>query len=285
MAEKDQGNEDDLKLELPSLSFGRRRKRKAGQAAAESPAGQPTDAAAEPAPPARPEEPVAETSADASPTEAVPQTPDRFAPPPADPQTVHEPPPAPYVAPETDGADDLAARPEPPATQPFEGAEDDEPTAVLPDTRTAGAPEPPKPAKAPKPARPPRQAPRLSGPVAAALVGAFVGILACGATYVGLLGCQEIKGTSSCGGPGFFLLLAILVALIWLGGRLLGLLGIGDAGSTSFLGVGMLAVVALAFLIDVIFEWWMILVIPGVGALTFFGAHWLTARFAEPTTH
>ena len=35
-----------------------------------------------------------------------------------------------------------------------------------------------------------------------------------------------------------------------------------DPGSTSFLAVGLLAVVALLFLVDVLFEWWMIIVIP-----------------------
>ena len=37
-----------------------------------------------------------------------------------------------------------------------------------------------------------------------------------------------------------------------------------DPGSTSFLAVGLLAVVALLFLVDVLFDWWMIIVIPVV---------------------
>ena len=70
--------------------------------------------------------------------------------------------------------------------------------------------------------------------------------------------------------------------LVLLGKLLLKAFRVIEPGSTAFLGVGVMAVITLAFLIDVVFEWWMIIVIPIVTALTFAGSHWLTARFADP---
>ncbi len=286
MAEKDQGKEDDVNLELPSLPFGRKRKSKA-EPADEAPVEETA-----PIDPVEPERAEPEASAADDPTDVLPRSPDRFAPPPSDPPVAHEPAPAPYAAPETLGAAEQAIDPEPAPKQPFDDEQDVERTSQLPGSTATRQPraekpaKPPKPAREPKPAKPPkppRELPHLPGRVAAVLVGAVVGLLACGATYTGLLGCQEIRGTSACGGPGFFILLVIMVALVLIGSLLLRLLRVPDAGSTSFLGVGLMAVIALAFLIDVIFEWWMVLVIPGVTGLTFAGAHWLTARFTEPT--
>lgn len=283
MAEKDKGKEDDVNLELPSLPFGRKRKRKAEPAADETPV-----EGTAPIAPAEPERAVPEAPVADDPTDMLPRSPDRFAPPTADQTVAHDPAPAPYAAPETLGAAEQAIDPEQPAKQPFDDEQDVERTAQLPGSTTTRAEKPEKPAKParePKPVKPPkpaRQLPSVPGRVAAVVVGALVGLLACGGTYLGLLGCQEVRGTSACGGPGFFILLAIMVALVFIGSLLLRLLRVPDAGSTSFLGVGLMAVIALAFLIDVIFEWWMVLAIPGVTALTFAGAHWLTTRFSEP---
>ena len=55
-----------------------------------------------------------------------------------------------------------------------------------------------------------------------------------------------------------------------------------DPGSTSFLAVGLIAVVALLFLIDVILDWQMIIVIPLVGVAAFLLSHWVTTAFVEP---
>lgn len=117
--------------------------------------------------------------------------------------------------------------------------------------------------------------------LAAAGVGLFVGILACGLTYLGMIACQEIQGTTACGTPGFFVLMAIVVMLVAVGGFLLAVLRVPDAMSTSFLAVAVLAVVALAFLIEVIFEWWMILVIPVLAGLLFAGSHWVTRTISS----
>lgn len=274
MAEKDKGS-DDLNLEMPSLSLRRKRKSK-GTGTDVGPGTEP-----EPAPEVEPvlesgDEPTAVLPATDDPTDALPHatdtdsgtgtdsgtdTDDRFAPPP-------------YVAPETQGAADTAIRPPAPPAPPAPARAA---RRVTKDLRE------PKPAKEPKPPREPRDLtlPTMPAMAASVLVGVLVGVFACGATYLAMLGCQEVRGTSACGGPGFFILLAIFVGLVLLGGLLLRVLHVPEPGSTSFLAVGLIAVVALAFLIDVIFEWWMIIVIPVVGALAFAGSHWVTRTFTE----
>lgn len=124
--------------------------------------------------------------------------------------------------------------------------------------------------------------PVLSGMVAAVVTGAVIGLLAVASTSVTLQGCEAVRGTSSCGGAGLFLLLAILIGLVYVGGFLLRAWHVPDPGSTSFLAVGLVAVVALLFLIDVLFSWTMIIVIPVVGMGAFALSHWVTTAFIEP---
>ena len=93
---------------------------------------------------------------------------------------------------------------------------------------------------------------------------------------------HEVKGTSSCGGPGFFLLVAILVAAVLIGAALLRAAAVPQPGSTSFLAVGLLSVVALLFLVGQLFQWWMIIVIPIVSVATFLLSHWVTTTYIEP---
>ena len=59
-------------------------------------------------------------------------------------------------------------------------------------------------------------------------------------------GCEAVRGTSSCGGgPGFTLLVATFAVCVLLGSALLRTFLIPDPGSSSFLAVGLVAVVAL----------------------------------------
>jgi hypothetical protein len=103
-----------------------------------------------------------------------------------------------------------------------------------------------------------------------------------GLTFAALQACETVRGTSSCGGgPGFFLLLAVLVLLTYVGSWLLGAAGVRDAGSTSFLAVGLLAVVAMLFLIEVLMSPWMALVIPLVSAATFTLSYQVTTAIVE----
>lgn len=229
MGEKDNETGDDVNLEMPSLGFGGKRKRKA-----------------------RTTEPEAEVAAD----EVVAEG--KFVPPPSSSPSSFRPP----------------------GEQPLY-ADEVEHTAVLPTT------EEPKPAKAAKPPKPPREMrefnlPEVSGMTVSVSTGILVGLLACGATYLGLQGCEAIKGTSSCGGPGFFLLVAIMIALVLIGSFIMKAFRVTDPGSTAFLAVGLLAVIVLLFLVEVIFEWWMVIAIPVIGAGTFALSHWVTTTFIEP---
>ena len=124
--------------------------------------------------------------------------------------------------------------------------------------------------------------PLLTGYPASAVTGLIVGALMVGLTAAALRGCEAIRGTSTCGGPGLLLLVVILVVLVLVGQALLKAFQVPDPGSTSFLAVGLIAVVALLFLIDVILDWQMIIVIPLVGVAAFLLSHWVTTAFVEP---
>ena len=146
-------------------------------------------------------------------------------------------------------------------------------------TATADRPEPARVAT--------RSGPRLSGRVAAALTGAVVGLAGVLLTFAAMRGCEAVGGTSSCGGPaGFFLLVAIVAVMVLLGSALLKAFAVADAGSTSFLAVGIVAVVTMLVLLDMVFSPWTALVLPVLGAAAYLLAHWVTTRFEdEPVRH
>lgn len=239
MAEKDNDHGDDVNLEMPSLGFGRkRRKRKA-----------------------TPEASSDEDAEDAGREGAF------VPPPPASPSTFRPP------------GDLTEERP-----LYADEAEDTTVLSSFEEPKPAKAAKPLKPTKPPKPPKPPREytLPPVSGMTVSVFTGIFVGLLACGATYLALQGCEAIKGTSSCGGPGFFLLVAILILLVVIGSFIMKAFQVLDPASTAFLAVGLLAVIVLLFFVEAIFNWWMIIVIPLIGAGTFALSHWVTTTFIEP---
>lgn len=183
-------------------------------------------------------------------------------------------------------------------------AADVEHTAVLPVTPAAPAMAPaedrpayveervearaPKKQKAPVVPKPPKDRPPLVSSVpeiepvpASAIVGAIVGLLACGATWVALQGCEAIRGTSSCGGPGFLVLVAILVLLVLAGIGLLRLVRVPQPPSTSLLAVGMLSMITLLVFSSWIFEWWSILIVTPLSAGCYVLAQWVTRHSAD----
>ncbi len=101
-------------------------------------------------------------------------------------------------------------------------------------------------------------------------------------TWLSLRLCEVLQGTPSCGNPGIFLLLAIMVAMVVLGGAMLRAAGAPDPTSTAFLAVGLLCVVALLFLIDALMSPWMAIVIPLVSVGAFVLSHWVTTAVIEP---
>ena len=123
---------------------------------------------------------------------------------------------------------------------------------------------------------------RVPGLVAAPVTGALVGLVMVGLTVASLHLCSAMRGTSSCGKPGLFLLFAITIAMVFLGALLLKLARAESPGSTSFLGVGLLVALILLLLLPVIFSWWMVIVVPALAMVTYAAAWWLTSSFTEP---
>jgi len=123
--------------------------------------------------------------------------------------------------------------------------------------------------------------PAIPGLVAAIVTGLVVGAFGTGLTYLAMTGCEAIRGASTCGRAGFFPLVAILILMTLLGGVMLKFAKVSDPGSTSFLAVALLGVIALLALTDVIFSVWMFLLVPILCAPAYALSHWVTTRFVE----
>jgi hypothetical protein len=127
-------------------------------------------------------------------------------------------------------------------------------------------------------------APRLSGWLAALLTGVLVGVVGVLLTYASLRGCDAVRGAKSCGGgPGLLLLVVILGVMVVLGAVVLTALRVAEPRSTSFLGIGVLAVVALLALTDLLSSAWMLLVVPAVTGAAYVLAHRVATAFIEPS--
>ncbi len=97
--------------------------------------------------------------------------------------------------------------------------------------------------------------PTIPARLAVVVTGLLVGAAGGAATFGAMAGCEAVRGVSTCGGaPGFFILLAIVVLMILLGGMLLKAFKVSDPGSTSFLAVGVVTVVTMLALLDVIYS-------------------------------
>ncbi|WP_141015235.1 hypothetical protein [Nocardioides sambongensis] len=102
-------------------------------------------------------------------------------------------------------------------------------------------------------------------------------------TWLALRGCEAVRGTASCGGgPGLLLLIATFAVCVYLGSALLRTFVLPDPGSSSFLAVGLVAIIALLFLVDVLDHWSMIIVIPALSVLAFLTSAWVTKTFVDP---
>ncbi|NYE36085.1 hypothetical protein F4692_001189 [Nocardioides cavernae] len=118
----------------------------------------------------------------------------------------------------------------------------------------------------------------VGGLPAAVLTGVLVGGLALALAWLAGVACESVRGTSSCGGAaGLPILLATLAVMAYAGAVLLGLLGVREAGSTSLLAVGVLAVLVMVFLLGSLDETWALVAVPAASALAYAGAWWLTA--------
>jgi hypothetical protein len=282
---------DDSKLELPSLGFRRWRRRRKQQdaAAAEEPSvpEAPPGPAPEPAPEQTPE-PPAETTVEAEvpPSAAEPET-----------LAAHpEPEPEPATEAETE-TQPISAWPEQePEQEPGPEREQDDHTQVLPSAPEADDPpghdqedhdDVPVAARMPRPTTPkkrrkPFTLPPVPAPLATVLTGVLIGLGMVGLTFLSGRGCQAVKGTSSCGAVGVLLLVAIVVLAVMFGAVLLRAWKIADPMNTSFLSVGLVAVITMLFLLGSIDQWWMVIVIPVISALAYLLSWWVTRTFIDP---
>jgi hypothetical protein len=122
--------------------------------------------------------------------------------------------------------------------------------------------------------------PRLPYVLTAAAVGLLVAVLAQVLVIGGQQACEVVRGTSSCGSAGGFMLIVIGVLMILAGARLLRTLAVPEPVITSVLGVALLTIVVLAVLIDVIFSVWMWVVLPLVGAVAYAFSAWAAKRLS-----
>jgi hypothetical protein len=127
-------------------------------------------------------------------------------------------------------------------------------------------------------ARLPTIKPVYAAIISGALAGLAAVLLAIGASE----GCQAVRGTSSCGGGvGLLATVALLAIEVMIGANLLKAWQIPDPVSTSFLGVGVVATIAMLLFLDQIDSPWMLLVIPLSTAAAFAGSWWITVRFVD----
>ena len=68
------------------------------------------------------------------------------------------------------------------------------------------------------------------------------------------------------------IVLVVLGVLAWSGGLLLRTFAVPDAGSTSVLAVGILAVLVMVFLLGSLDQWWTALAVPVLGAMSYAAA-------------
>lgn len=125
------------------------------------------------------------------------------------------------------------------------------------------------------------QLPVIDPRIAAVLTGAVVGLVGVLLAFLAGRGCEAVRGVGSCGGIGLFALLLIVAIEVLIGAALLKAWRLYDPVSTSFLGVGLVAVFALLFLLSSLDSVWMVVVIPVVSAITFLISWWVTTSFIE----
>ena len=149
--------------------------------------------------------------------------------------------------------------------------------------------EPERPAKPPMVRKERKQStlPPLSAPLASVVTGVVVGLVIVALTFLSSRGCELVHGVDNCGVAGLPLLIAISVLIaimalgVLLGAVLLKAWQVSDPLSSSFLAVGLVAVIAMLFLLPSIDEWWMVIVVPALSALTYLLAWWVTRTFID----
>jgi hypothetical protein len=126
-----------------------------------------------------------------------------------------------------------------------------------------------------------RSHPRVGALPAALVTGSVVGLLTVGLVWLALRGCSSLRGTSTCGDPGLLVLVAIFVVMTYVGRALLRAWQVPDPGSTSFLAMALVAVMALLFVDDLdstVSSAMLAVLAAGAYGLS----QWVTSTFVEP---
>ena len=127
-------------------------------------------------------------------------------------------------------------------------------------------------------ARLPEIKPAYAAIISGLLAGLAAVLLAIGASK----GCEAVRDNSSCGGgAGLLAIVAILAIEVLVGANLLKAWEISDPFSTSFLGVGVVATIAMLTFLDSLDSAWMLLVIPLMTAAAFAVSWWVTVKFID----
>ena len=124
--------------------------------------------------------------------------------------------------------------------------------------------------------------PRINPLVGAIITGALSGLATVLLAFGAARGCDALRGTESCGGGvGLLAVVGILAIEVLIGATLLKACRIADPFSTSFLGVGVVATIAMLAFLDHINSPWMLLVIPLMTAAAFALSWWVTVRVID----
>jgi hypothetical protein len=129
--------------------------------------------------------------------------------------------------------------------------------------------------------RKPLTLPGVNPWVAAVVTGALCGFVAVLLENGAQRGCQSVRGVGSCGGVGLVALLVIVAIVIALGAVLLRAFGVTEPTGTSFLGVGIVTVLALVFFLSALDSAWMFLVLPVLAGLCFAVSYWVTTALVD----
>ena len=122
----------------------------------------------------------------------------------------------------------------------------------------------------------------MNGRLAALIAGVVVAAFLVLATLGGLQACQSVRGTTSCGGgPGFFLLVLIVVLAVVIGTLVLRWAQVASAGSISFLAVALVAVLSGLFLLDSLDQLAGAVVVALLTVASYVLAHEVTVRYID----
>ena len=132
----------------------------------------------------------------------------------------------------------------------------------------------------------PRELPKLALPVVnpylvVVVTGVVCGLIAVVLSIATQRGCETVRGVGSCGGIGLLALLVILAIEIVIGAALMRAFDIPDPTSTAFLGVGIVAVLAMVFFLGSLESVWMFLVLPLLSAASFAVSYWVSTTFVD----